>query len=410
MSTDLSTLFSFIGVRKNSGRNIAELETNFDLNNNGLIRLNASSDFTNANIRLSAGDGINLTWENITNSNVFITDGLVSINGDVMHLTVDDTNQTLNFSDANNNLFTVEPLDMGYITRLNSGVQHKVSDYSGDNNIEGSDYYIKYDLSSAPSILTLPAANISMGYTYIISDAFGYSSINSLTIQCTGFDTINGSSSYILDTDYQTVCLYSDGSSWTINSGAQGPQGIPGPSAVSTDSGNYSYLGTDSLVYTPKALQLIGQARGSVGITGTTAETQFTGIAIPIPANTFTTGDTFMIKSFYTVTGTAAAKTIQFRLGTSAAPSPVTSGISCMSLSVANTAGAFQISRDNNKLLTPTSILAMNPQGLNDVSSTSGVVVYSGIDFTTQLYLYPTVTLVNAADRVTFQKIALFKY
>lgn len=192
--------------------------------------------------------------------------------------------------------------------------------------------------------------------------------------------------------------------------GDTGPQGIPGPSAVSTDSGNYSYLGTDSLVYTPKSLQLIGHMAGSVGINGTTAETQFTGIAIPIPANTFTTGDTFMIKSFYTVTGTAGAKTIQFRLGTSAAPSPVTSGISCMSLSVANTAGAFQISRDNNKLLTPTSILAMNPQGLNDVTSASGVVVYSGIDFTTQLYLYPTVTLVNAADRVTFQKIALFKY
>jgi len=192
--------------------------------------------------------------------------------------------------------------------------------------------------------------------------------------------------------------------------GPTGPQGATGPTVVSSDANNYSYLGSDNYIYTPDSLQLIGQVNTSVGINGTTSETQFTGVSIPIPANTFAVGDTFMIRSFFTVTGTRGNKTIQFRIGTQSSPTPVTSGVSCMSLVVANTAGAFQISRDNNKVFSASSMLAMNPQGLNDLTSTSGIVIYSGIDWTQQLYLYPTVTLVNAADRVTIQKITLFKY
>ena len=192
--------------------------------------------------------------------------------------------------------------------------------------------------------------------------------------------------------------------------GPTGPQGATGPTVVSSDANNYSYLGSDNYIYTPDSLQLIGQVNTSVGINGTTSETQFTGIRISIPPNTFAVGDTFMIRSFFTVTGTSGNKTIQFRIGTQSSPTPVTSGVSCMSLAVANTAGAFQISRDNNKIFSATSMLAMNPQGLNDLASTSGIVIYSGIDWSKQLYLYPTVTLVNAADRVTIQKIALFKY
>lgn len=117
-----------------------------------------------------------------------------------------------------------------------------------------------------------------------------------------------------------------------------------------------------------------------------------------------------MIRSFFTVSGTAGAKTIQFRISTVETPNPATSGISCMSFSVANTVGAFSINRDNNKIFSTTSMIALNPQALSDLASASGTVIYSGIDWSTQLYLYPTLKLVNTADRVTIQKIALFKY
>ena len=189
--------------------------------------------------------------------------------------------------------------------------------------------------------------------------------------------------------------------------GSQGIQGETGPQGIQGETGPQGIQGVSGI---GSGFQLIGHFDGFVGVTGTTNEIQFTGISISIPPNTFVIGDTFMIRSFFTVSGTAGAKTIQFRISTVETPNPATSGISCMSFSVANTVGAFSINRDNNKIFSATSMIALNPQALSDLASASGTVIYSGIDWSTQLYLYPTLKLVNTADRVTIQKIALFKY
>lgn len=78
---------------------------------------------------------------------------------------------------------------------------------------------------------TLPAANaLSAGQTICVQDKAGaVSSTYNLTIARAGSDLINGLTSYVLSSQYQSVCLISDGSSvWQ----AANTSGLAAPTAV----------------------------------------------------------------------------------------------------------------------------------------------------------------------------------
>ena len=64
--------------------------------------------------------------------------------------------------------------------------------------------------------LTLSTSSIETGKEIIIKDSTGSSSINSITVQTEGSETIDGESSFTISLDYTSITLISDGSNWFI--------------------------------------------------------------------------------------------------------------------------------------------------------------------------------------------------
>lgn len=75
--------------------------------------------------------------------------------------------------------------------------------------------YIIVD-TTAPRSITLPLANaVSAGRIYMIKDANGQSSTNNITVNISGSDTIDGSSSLTIDSNFESCMIVGDGvSAW----------------------------------------------------------------------------------------------------------------------------------------------------------------------------------------------------
>lgn len=68
--------------------------------------------------------------------------------------------------------------------------------------------------NGAVTSLTLPTAQTVAGRTIIIKDAGGNASVNNITIDTEGAETIDGSATLVINGDYDSETLYSDGSNW----------------------------------------------------------------------------------------------------------------------------------------------------------------------------------------------------
>lgn len=77
--------------------------------------------------------------------------------------------------------------------------------------------FLNVDTTAARNI-TLPLANsVSSGRIYIICDASGLSETNALTILTQGSDTIQGASSYVINSNTASIMVVGNGSSsWSI--------------------------------------------------------------------------------------------------------------------------------------------------------------------------------------------------
>jgi hypothetical protein len=94
---------------------------------------------------------------------------------------------------------------------------------AGNLVIGASDTYTHYLVSSAAArAITLPAASaVTAGRFYNFSDSTGGAATYNITISRAGADTIEGATSYVINTAYETVMLVSDGTSkWTAVSHA----------------------------------------------------------------------------------------------------------------------------------------------------------------------------------------------
>jgi hypothetical protein len=77
---------------------------------------------------------------------------------------------------------------------------------SGDNTV-----FVAVDTSS-PRTITLPlASSVSAGRIYIIKDASGLSETNTLTVAASGADTIDGSSTYLIQSNSEAVFVVGNG-------------------------------------------------------------------------------------------------------------------------------------------------------------------------------------------------------
>ena len=74
---------------------------------------------------------------------------------------------------------------------------------------------VTYTETGAVTSLTLPSAQTIEGRVIVIKDT-GNASTYSITIDTEGSETIDGDATLILDSDYEAVNLYSDGSNWFV--------------------------------------------------------------------------------------------------------------------------------------------------------------------------------------------------
>ncbi len=73
---------------------------------------------------------------------------------------------------------------------------------------------VTYTGTGAVTSLTLPTAQTVSGRTIHIKDAGGNSGTNNITIDTEGSEDIDGEDTYVIDVDYDSITLYSDGSNW----------------------------------------------------------------------------------------------------------------------------------------------------------------------------------------------------
>ena len=86
----------------------------------------------------------------------------------------------------------------------------KTADYTA----KAGDSIIAVDATSGVVVITLPAASGKEGRAYTIKKID--SSVNSVTVDGNGSETIDGVSAYSLSTQWKYVSIYCDGANWLI--------------------------------------------------------------------------------------------------------------------------------------------------------------------------------------------------
>lgn len=89
---------------------------------------------------------------------------------------------------------------------------------SGTYNLATTDFIVDvtYTATAAVTSLTLPTAQTTSGRIIVVKDSGGNASANNITIDTEGSETIDGSATYVIDADYESINLYSNGSNWFI--------------------------------------------------------------------------------------------------------------------------------------------------------------------------------------------------
>ena len=75
---------------------------------------------------------------------------------------------------------------------------------------------VTYTGTGAVTSLTLPTAQVVSGREFTVVDGGGNASVNNITIDTEGAETIIGNATYVINTDYNSVTLYSDGINWFV--------------------------------------------------------------------------------------------------------------------------------------------------------------------------------------------------
>ena len=103
---------------------------------------------------------------------------------------------------------------------VGGGVYKKVRDVGSTGNILTTDYMIRGIQSNNPMTLTLPSKSNNSGQILVIKDMLGNAGSpnnKTITIDGNGSDTIDGSSSYVINTNRGSVTLMCDGiNGWMV--------------------------------------------------------------------------------------------------------------------------------------------------------------------------------------------------
>jgi len=89
-----------------------------------------------------------------------------------------------------------------------------VTSITSDTTLTVNDYLSLVDASSAAVTMTLPSAASTNGQQFIIKKTD--SSSNTVTIDGNGSETIDGDTTLVINFQYDSATLVSDGTSWSI--------------------------------------------------------------------------------------------------------------------------------------------------------------------------------------------------
>ncbi len=78
------------------------------------------------------------------------------------------------------------------------------------------DYMLVSYTATAAVTITIPSALVSSGKKFVIKDSGGNAGTNNVTIETETAETIDGEASWIINIDYSSVTLISDGTNWFI--------------------------------------------------------------------------------------------------------------------------------------------------------------------------------------------------
>jgi len=116
----------------------------------------------------------------------------------------------------------VTATELSYVSGVTSSIQTQLDSKTGANVLSSqntnftaaSNFTYLVDSSGGAIVITLPAP--SLGAQFIVKDAGGAASTNSITLDPAGADLIDGQASYILTSDYGSVQLISNGTNWFL--------------------------------------------------------------------------------------------------------------------------------------------------------------------------------------------------
>jgi hypothetical protein len=208
-------------------------------------------------------------------------------------------------------------------------IRRTLSIDGGTGGTVGNDSYdaVGIDTSQGgPTDMTLQSATVAQtGYSFLFYDSGGQAESNPINITTEGSATINGASSYTMDTDYGAVLLTSDGTNWytTVTPGG-------GASVAVEDDGSSVLPETEGLNF-GTALSVTDDGDGTVTVDGeggvsveddgSSVESPASGINFgtdlavsadgdgSVTVNGSTTGVTVLAEGTFTHTGGSASST-----------------------------------------------------------------------------------------------------
>lgn len=104
-------------------------------------------------------------------------------------------------------------------TKLAGGLTYNVTTVNAatyDLLITDNIVHVTYTGTGAVTSLTLPTAQTLAGRVIVIKDAGGNAAANNITVDTEGAEAIDGNATAVINGDYDSINLYSDGSNWFI--------------------------------------------------------------------------------------------------------------------------------------------------------------------------------------------------
>jgi hypothetical protein len=219
-STSFLNVFVFAHKRSSDNFNKFQLFGSSILSNNGNFYTEGTAkvDTTVTDNRFS-----NL-FNQMTESLIKLNDQKTSLANSDSFLILDSVDDELKYVSVDDSFNKYLPLDGGTITGnliVGGNLTSESTQFVNITTVNSTTYDLATDdyilhVTTAVTSLTLPTAQVGSGRTIIVKDGVGNAVNDNIVIDTEGTETIDGQNTFTIDTNYESVTLYCDGSNWFI--------------------------------------------------------------------------------------------------------------------------------------------------------------------------------------------------